>query len=156
MAIDNPTDVITHNNQNITEIINNSNNSIKNTIGAITFNTLDINAFERNFAGMDSDNISAFETAVDTYRDNIQSIVNGFNAEADMEAALKGSVASAFHDFLLSVKTLLNKYIAAIDIEKKEVQEANQNYLRAASMIAGDVASDSDSIRSQSNGVSID
>lgn len=158
MAINNAVGSIAHNNLNIAEIVNSANSSIQGIIGSVKF-SIGKGMPKKggaDFSGMDANNITYFDSAIDKYRDEIQAIIDGFNAEADMNASLKGEVATATHEFLLAIKALLDKYVAAINIEKKEIDEANQNYLAAAGAISGNIVSDSDSIRSQANGLSLD
>lgn len=109
-----------------------------------------------DFAGMKEGGIADFNSAIDTYRDGIQDIINEFNPNADMEKALKGQVAEAVHEFLESFKELLRKYVEAIDIEKKAINEAHKNWLTASGSIAGDIQSDSSDIRGKAGQLSID
>ena len=79
---------------------------------------------------MDSKNIPQFHAAVDKYRDNIQRIIDKFTAisASQMGTTYKGDVAKATSEFLEAMKELLKKYVAAIDIEKKEVTDANTRW----------------------------
>lgn len=163
MAVNDATGVINHNDRNIAEQISSTSGDVEGTVGGggggfnpVGFFSSMFGGGNVDFAGMDSDNLATFESAVDNYRDNIQSTIDVFNPDADMEEALKGDVATAVHEFLDSIKTLLKAYVAAIDAEKLEIREANENYLAAASSVAGDITGDSDSIRSAANGLVIE
>lgn len=154
MAISN-VDVGQSSAQNITEIIGQASTNIDGIVGEAKFSIFSAGA---DFAGMDSKNIPAFHAAVDKYREGIQGIIEKFTAisESQMGTTYKGDVAEAASNFLESMKVLLRKYVAAIDIEKKEITDANTRWLEAAGTIASNVTSDSDQIRSAANGIDIE
>ena len=159
MAISDATGSISHNNKNIADIIEKSSKEIEGITGSAGNGFFGGGLFGgggENFAGMDSENLETFNAAVDKYRQGTEEIIEIFNPDAAMDMALKGEVAEAVRGFLIAVKGLLTKYVQAIYIEKKEINEANANWLAAAGQISGDVSGDSDSIRSQANGISID
>ena len=156
MAINDATGNISHGNVNIAELITNTRNSVNEIVGSVKFKVGSKKFKATDFVGMDAQNVPAFHNAIDAYRDRIQAIIDGFNAEPVTDVALKGDVATAVLDYLNAIKMLLDKYIAAIDVEKKEIDEAQANWQASAGAIAGDVTSDSDSIRSQANGISLE
>lgn len=161
MAINDATGQITHNITSISELISQSNSTMNDIVGSTTYS--DGPSFiqtmfngDGEFAGMSTEGMDVFNQAIDKYINDIQTIISGFNEEANVEVALKGSVQDAVSGFLGAVKALLNKYVESVKIEKKEIKEANANWLHAARSIAGDISSDSESIRSAANGISVD
>lgn len=139
--------------KNVDEIVKNASDKIDGIVGATAGGLSVVGA---DFAGMDRKNISTFMDAINTYRSNTQAIVDGFDAEASMDDAFKGQMATGVRAFLQSVKELLKKYVEVIDAEKTMLEEASTKYFEAASEIGQSATSDSDSIRSQANGISIE
>lgn len=141
---------IQESNTNFGEIINSSKAQIDSIVNGVNFSQGYV-----DFAGMDVNNVPFFESTIDNYRASVQGIIDGFNADADMERALKGEVATAVHGFLTAMKELLKKYVQAIDIEKKEIHTAAESYTAAAGSISGNVSGDADTIRGASNGIEL-
>ncbi len=141
--------------QNINDIISKANSNIDTIVGETKFSVFSPGA---DFAGMDSASIPQFHAAVDKYRNNIEQIIEKFNAisESQMGNTYKGEVAKATSDFLQAMKQLLRKYVSAIDIEKKEITDANQRWTQAAQEISGSVTGDAESIRSAANGINVE
>lgn len=110
----------------------------------------------KDFAGMDTNGLSKFETALDKYKKNIEDIVDSFNENAATTDALKGEVGSAVSGFLTAMKDLLKRYVAVIDIEKKEINEAKERYVAGASSIKTDISNDATTLRNAANGIQLD
>ena len=160
MAIDvgKATGNISHNNKNISEVITNASNNATGSVGAAAkeFFSGKVQFTGESLAGIDEANLGTFISAVESYRDGVQEIIRGFDESASLQDALKGDVATSFSGFLASLKTLMNAYVQAIDIEIKDIKEAAENYKAAAGSVSSDESADSDAISSAASSVSID
>ena len=154
MSIGDATGDITHSYKDISEVLENSKKEIEGIVGEASFGGF-FGSSGEPFAGMDVANLPTFYAAMDTYINSTKGIIDVFNPDPDMEKALKGDVATATHEFLVSAKKLMNNYVATLEVEKKEAEEAGQNWEAAAGSISGDITGDSDSIRSQADSVDI-
>ena len=138
--------------------------TVKSGAGKLWDNTLGDNAFWRPetggsdgiFVGMDTKNIDNFKTALKTYIDGAQEILDGLNLDPSMEVTLKGSaIEDSFHEFLDAIKTLLSAYVQSLHALDKEIDEAAQNYESAQQKIGSDVSSDAGEIRSQAGSIDV-
>lgn len=157
MAIEDATGSIQHNVHDAFEDVKTAANTVEGTVGSTETILGFTKAFGADFAGMATEKLPDFDSAVDTYRNAIQDIINGLqNKRAIIEEAVKGEVANKVEDFFNSVKELLNAYVRAIDTEKKLVHEANDNWIAAAAKISGNISSDADSIRSSAGTITVE
>ncbi|MBR2753877.1 hypothetical protein IKD82_01810 [Candidatus Saccharibacteria bacterium] len=108
------------------------------------------------FAGMNTNDLDKFKTALDTYQNSAKDYILQFNQHAKLDTALKGDVATAVNNFLNDVKKLLYNYIEALDIEKKEIDQAANNWLAASSSLSSDISADADTIRGAADELVVD
>ena len=155
MAVTNVT--TEHNERNIADIISGAKADMEGIVGKAAKGFLGTSGVTgENFAGMDSTQIGAFETLVNETCADIQTTINGFDETASLDEALKGSVATAFSDFLDSVKKLLKAYVEALKVEAKEVKEANERWLAAAQEVSSQIGTDSSNVSSNAGGIVLD
>ncbi len=131
-----------HNTRDLAGKLSESKKGIENTISGTKFSSFS----GENFAGMDSNEIPAFEAAVEKYKGQVVEILNKLDSNTPTTGAFKGGVADAAHAFLVSMKFLLEKYVNTIDAEAKEVKEANKRWLDAAKTLKTNIDSDSGEI----------
>lgn len=167
MAIKDATGSITHNYKDVAGVLSSSSGTINGIVGGVGYKAGSGSYMSQGepasgggvgeeFAGISEDRISDFETAVNNYEQSINEIIRGFDATQNMEEAIQGSVADAANEFLLAIKHLLERYVQAIEIEKREIREANANWKQASSTISGNVSGDSSDIMSEAEKVTIE
>lgn len=97
------------------------------------------------FAGFDANNREKFNSAIDKYISDVNTILDGFNRKQDALAnAFKGSVSGSLETFFANIKTICQSYVNAIAEEKNKVLEAENNWLEATKSIGSAIDSDSD------------
>ena len=168
MAIKDATGSITHNYKDVAGVLSSSSGTINGIVGGVGYRagsgsymvqgepTGGGGGVGEEFAGISEDRISDFESAVNNYEQSINEIIRGFDATQNMEEAIQGSVADAASEFLLAIKQLLQRYVQAIEIEKREIREANANWKQASSTISSNVSGDSSDIMSEAEKVTIE
>ena len=155
MAISNPISAIDNktNAASILASVTQANKDISKIFGTnIQFKT-------SSFAGkamFNANYITDFTAAIDRYRDGIQEIIGGFNPDANLDASLKGPANTAVRDFLTAFKALLQRYVQAIDLEKKEVTTASENWTRATGAIAGSVQEHTSQVTTKTGNIQLD
>ena len=108
------------------------------------------------FVGMDTNNVDNFKSALGSYIEGAQSILDELNLDPDMEITLKGTnIESSFHEFLDAIKTLLSAYVQSMHGLEKEIDEAADNYRAADTKIGTDVSGDAGEIRSQAGSIDV-
>lgn len=108
------------------------------------------------FAGMDTDNIDRFLSAIDTYYQGVADIINDFNSAANTENAYKGEVGTAVTEFLEATKQILQRYVETIKKEKDELNHVAEQYKLGASTVSSSISDDASGIRSAAGNISLD
>lgn len=152
MAIEDATGVIEHRKEDIYTKVNQAMTAVTNQTGQDT-----PRAYGASFAGMNQRNLTLFEGAVDTYRGEIQDIINKLQNQLDaIKQAFRGdNLVARVNIFITAIKELLNSYVATIDQEKLLVQDANQNWQAAQRKIGENAATDAQAIRTAAQGVTL-
>ncbi len=108
------------------------------------------------FVGMSEAGIEELKNAINTYCNDVQSIIDGFNEEGDIDGAFKGETNVAAREFIRAVKALLNAYVSTMRKFKDEANEAWTNWKQSSQDISTQVQANADDIRSQASGINID
>lgn len=158
------TERIVHNTKNVSEIVSQASNAmnsiVSQTVGSIGNWRANVPLTGDGYpiVGMNTEEIGTFETAMNRYQEELYAITADLQriSSSDVYMAFKGDVTNAIDEFLRATKDLIDHYIQTLTIEVNEVKEAATNYHAAVGSIANDVAHDADTLRAQSNNLSID
>lgn len=118
----------------------------ENIVGGVT--TGFTNLWSGGFVGMSEGEIGNLKTALQTYCDEIQGIIDGFDQRGDITDAYKGEIQNAAYEFIAAVKELLKAYVAQMKKELSEIDEAYANFQASSQSVAQNVTSDAEQIRS--------
>lgn len=140
--------------ENARSILSKASNAINGLIGTATTGVNSI--WSGGFAGIDEKNIDSLKQAIKSYCDNIDSIINGFNEQANLEIAYKGRVQQEAQEFLKSMKELLIAYVSLMKQSFADLDEALLNYQNASGELAGQISSNAQDIRQQAQAVKLD
>ena len=139
--------------RNIANEITDAKKGIARTIIGVKFTGFN----GKEFAGMDSRQIPAFRSKVETYESNIEGIIDKINAQADIAVAFQGEeVKTAIKELLDAVKALLKRYVEHIKLEAQEVEDANARWLEAAKSVSGNITTDASDITDTAKGIQLD
>ena len=152
MAIEDATSVIQHRKEDIYTKVNQAMTTVTSQTGQDT-----PRAYGASFAGMNQRDLALFEGAVNTYRGEVQDIINKLQSQMDaIRQAFRGNnLVARVNVFISAIKDLLDSYVATIDQEKLLVQEANENWEAAQRKIGESASSDAQAIRSAAQGVTL-
>lgn len=134
--------------------ITTAKSSIQNIVG--TAKSSLSNVWSGGFTGMSKTGLEELKTQITNYCNDIQSIINEFDVDGNIEVALKGDLQLAAQDFIKATKEILNAYVSTIKEELDVVDEAYDNYSKSAAQIKTDVTADADQIRSDAKKIQID
>lgn len=151
MAITSP-DVVAKD-KDIENAITNAKGKVEGIVGETAKK---LSGFKIDFIGMKTEHLDDFKTAVQKYREDTKEIINVFNPDASMQNAVKGKVSDSIKEFLTSMKTLMQTYVQAIDLEIKNIDEAATQYTQGIGTISSSVDSDAGSIRGEAGSISLD
>lgn len=140
----------------ISNTLHNTKGAIENIIG--TVNAHASSFWDGGFVGMSYEEKEAFKEHLGKYVDDVQSIIDGFDANATISMAIKGKdIEPAVHDYLNSMKQLLKAYVSTVKQEIAEIDEAYENFVgQAQRSISSDVETMSSDIKNQAEKVSLD
>lgn len=139
---------------NLSSAITTAKSSIQNIVG--TVKTSLSNVWSGGFTGMDEKGLAELKTQIKNYCNDIQSIINEFDVDGNIEVALKGLIQEGAQDFIKAIKDILNAYVSTIKEELDVVDEAYSNFSKSALQIKTDVVADAEQIRSDANKIKID
>lgn len=139
---------------NLSSALRTAKTTMQNIVGNVK--TSLSNVWSGGFAGMDKNGIDELKTQIGNYCNDIQSIINEFDVDGNIEVALKGDLQVAAQDFIKATKDILNAYVSKIKEEMDVIKEAYSNYEKAAAQIKTDVMSDADQVRSAAKAIRID
>ena len=153
MAIEDATSVIQHRKEDIYTKVNQAMTTVTNQTGQDTPRAYGLT----NFAGMNQRDLALFDGAVDTYRGDIQEIINKMENQMDaIRQAFRGNnLVARVSVFITAIKDLLNAYVVTIEQEKLLVEDANQNWEAAQRKIAENATTDAEAIRTAAQGVTL-
>ena len=158
MSVNDATGAIEHNVVDAFESIDTASAAVHSQVGDAASGFFGgTTSYGADFAGIASDKLGDFDTAVDTYRQGAIDIINDFDTQkANIEKAFKGSAADALENFFKSIKNLCTAYITAINTEKAYLLEVNANWLKTSGQIAGDVNTDAGVIDGQAQSITLE
>ena len=151
MAITDPLSAINYKNRDIASTLQSTTKSMSKLFGSVK-----LGHDYKEIAGMNENAIPQFDAAIDRYVNNIKSIIDGFNANASMNNALKGEVSQSVTQFLVEFKKLLYRYIEVVNVEKKEVIEASQRLKTGSKVVSSSISKHMSSVRSRANKLQLD
>lgn len=112
----------------ISTFINTAKNTVETTIGTVTSHVGSI--WSGGFSGMSEAGKEDLKTAMQQYINTVNDIINGFNAEGQIDNALKGTeLETGVHEFLNSMKKLFTAYVEALKLEQDELEEAYNTWV---------------------------
>ncbi|MCR4753022.1 MAG: hypothetical protein K5837_01210 [Candidatus Saccharibacteria bacterium] len=157
MSINDATGAIQHNVPDAFENIETASAAVQSQVGDPAGSFFGGTAsYGADFAGIASDKLEDFNTAVDTYRDAAIEILNGFDTQkANIEKAFKGSAADSLQKFFTSIKNLCNAYVTAINTEKTYLLEVNQNWISTTAQISSDIETDAGVVDAQKDTINL-
>lgn len=140
---------------NIGSVLNEASSFLENATGTIT--TQAAHLWDGGFAGMSESGIQELVNILEKYCADMETIINGFNADADLSGAIKGSqIEPAIRKYVESVKKLLQAYVSRIRVEKDEANEAWTNFRDRQQEISQDVEQVSSDIQQEAEKIRLD
>ena len=157
MSINDATGVIQHDVPDAFENIETASAAVHSQIGDPAGNFITGTAsYGADFAGIASDKLDACNNAVDTYRDSVIEVLNGFDTQKEnIEKAFKGSTAESLQKFFTSIKNLCSAYVTAINTEKAYLLEVNQNWINTTAQISSDIETDAGVVDAQKDTINL-
>ncbi len=157
MSINDATGAIQHNVPDAFDNIQTASAAVQSQVGDPAGNFFTGTAsYGADFAGINSNNLDAFNNAVDAYRDAAIQILDGFDTQkSNIEKAFKGSTADALQTFFTSIKDLCNAYVTAINTEKAYLLEVNRNWINTTAQISQDINADASAVGAQKDTINL-
>ena len=112
------------------------------------------NVFDGGFAGVSD--FEALNSAITRYKEEVQSIVDTYNANADLEQTFKGEVATAMHEFVTNTKMLLEAYASIVEQWNVDLGEVYARYQEGAGATAQKIQSDAEAVKQAAQNISLD
>ena len=114
--------------------------------------------WDGGFVGMSLDGKEEFKTQLGKYITDVQAIIQNFNANAQIDTAIKGTqIEPAVHNYLDSMKRLLEAYVSMLKQALFEIDEAYENFVvKTQGSISSDVEQMSSDIKQQAEQVKLD
>lgn len=112
------------------------------------------NVYDGGFAGVSD--FDALKQAITRYKEEVQSIVDTYNANADLEQTFKGEVATAMHEFVTNTKTLLEAYASMVEQWNIDLVDVYTKYQEGASSTAQKIQSDAQDVLAAAQNISLD
>lgn len=135
-------------------LISGARTSFENILGSL--GTSLSNIWDGGFAGIDESNFPVLKEYITKYCSDIEAIISGFNEQARVEVAYKGSVQTASTDFIKAVKDILQAYVSTMKRNIADADLAFKNYAAGAQQISQNVTSDASDIRSEAAKIRLD
>ncbi len=111
------------------------------------------NIWSGGFAGVS--NFDALKTAVTTYANNVQEIVDTYDTSADLEQTFKGQAGTAMTEFITSTKSLLDAYVKLVEKWNTELDDAYEKYKSGDTSLSEAVSSDAEDVAQAASKVEI-
>ncbi len=138
----------------LSDILNGAKSKFDGIIGSASASLGSL--WSGGFVGMSESGMEQLKQAIETYCTEIETIINDFNSEGDIDGALKGEINTAARDFIRAIKELLQAYVSTMRKGKTDADEAWNNWKQASQNISGDVTADAEQIRSDASSIRID
>lgn len=108
-----------------------------------------------DFGGISQTGKDELDKSIETFCNDVTDLVNQFDDKAEITKAFKGAkLEESVHDFLSSIKELLNAYVSLIRQNQDDLetawtrwQEADQSVQSLASSAAQDIRTEANSIK---------
>lgn len=127
-------------------------NSYLSTI-ADAIGTFVANIWSGGFAGVsDFDDL---KQSIETYSNNVQEIVNTYDASAQVDATFKGQAGQELTSFIAATKELLDAYVNYVKSWNKELDEIYEKYNQGDTTLQSNVASDSQRVQQASQSIEL-
>ena len=117
-----------------------------------------LNSFDQNFVGISKEGIDDLSKNLKDYVNQLQSIMDGYNENANLNKALAedSKAALAASNFIKDIKTLLQAYISTIKVYAETAEKAYANWGKSDESIGTDVDSNSTDIRQAAENLQLD
>ena len=124
-----------------------------------------VHIWDGGFIGMSYDGVGNLKASLKKYCETIQEQIDKFNANAEIDKAIKGTVIEyAMHQYLDSVKDLLKAYVSTLKQEIAELDEAYANFVvttqasisRDVEAVASDITKEAQEITNESGNIKLD
>lgn len=144
-------DVKTSVGQNINSFLDNAWSAVNGTADKI--GTYVANIWDGGFAGVS--NFEELKSAISEYSKNVQTIVDEYDASADLDQTFKGVAAGALPEFIAATKSLLDAYAKLVEKWNVELDEAFEKYTSGDQTLSQNVSQDAQQVQSAAQNVDI-
>ena len=121
---------------------------LSNNIG-----TFVANVWGGGFAGVSD--FGALKSAVTSYSNNVQEIINQYDTKADLETTFKGKAGEEMTTFVVATKSLLDAYVKLVEKWNNELDEYYERYQQGDTTLQANVASDAQAVEQAAQKVDI-
>lgn len=115
--------------------------------------TFTANIWSGGFAGVS--NFAELKSAITSYSNNVQSLIDEYDSHADLEATFKGQAGEAMNEFITATKSLLDAYARLVEKWNSELDEYYENYTSGDTSLQASVASDTQSVQSAAQNIDL-
>ena len=132
---------------------------IKSTVGQKVKSFLDsawgfvANIWSGGFAGVSD--FGELKSAITTYSNNVQDIINQYNTQADLEATFKGKAGTEMTEFVKATKSLLDAYVKLVEKWNGELDGYYEKYQAGDTTLSSNVQSDAQAVEQAAQKVDI-
>lgn len=123
-------------------------NGISDRIG-----TFVANIWSGGFAGVSD--FEALKAGIKEYSSNVQSIINDYDVNADLEQTFKGAAGEEMKTFITSTKALLDAYAQLVEKWNLELEDAYEKYKSGDTTLQTNVSSDAQEVQQAAQSVEI-
>ena len=132
-------------------IFENAGNVLTNIASGIGTFVADV--WDGGFVGVSD--FEALKAAITEYSNRTKTMIDEYNANADLDQALKGEAAAALQEFIVQTKALLEAYVALVEKWNAELDEYLTNYSQGDTNLASNVSEDAAKVAAEAQNVDI-
>lgn len=111
------------------------------------------NIWSGGFAGVS--NYDQLKSAVSSYSNDVKSIVDNYNMDADLEQTFKGEAGTTLKEFVTATKSLLDAYVALVEKWNTELDTYYEKYQGGDTSLSQNVSSDAQQVEQAAQNVNI-
>ncbi len=111
------------------------------------------NVWSGGFAGVSD--FGELKSAITTYSNNVQDIINQYNAQADLDSTFKGKAGTEMTEFVKSTKSLLDAYVKLVEKWNGELDGYYEKYQSGDTTLSSNVQSDAQAVEQAAQKVDI-
>lgn len=127
-------------------------NSYLSTI-ADSIGTFIANIWSGGFVGVS--NFDDLKSSIEVYSNNVQEIVNTYDATAQVDATFKGKAGTELTGFIQATKQLLDAYVNYVKSWNDELDEIYEKYNQGDASLQSNVSSDSQKVQQASQSIEL-